>query len=616
MKLRTGCLVLMAMAGSASAQCNVTKYGVPDFDQKRNYLEDNGAVHCVPTSLLNWMGYMANRGRPQALAHSSPNWASMSEYDLIDVRDHNMGEWMGTGDWGGGTSLGGGVSGLVDYLNHYNVGPIIVYGYDSDEDWQVKPKNLYNHLKAGRLVSMCYGRYLYDGDEWERDGGHCVTVVALEDACDSTHARIGFKDPSTGSSDSINTQSAFATKWWDISKQTRDYDGDVYAMWGPQGQAAGSNDTIRLIDKMFSIMPLFVLTADPGRSGGLLQHTAEWLNSDEPNVPQAIRTPNGALVLHAYPDLRSTSMIMITASGPGVPAQVWDYEPVGQEFTSILTLPENPSAFTIDRRGDLLLTINGDIYKYRYAGDGSVRQLAYVKLGLDLKSIAVDDATDDIYALAGAQRLLLKFPGGDLVAAPYSGLLPAAMPVGIVPCVAPNPEDGKVWLCSEASSLIYQLSPGAAAPGWLITGSVQTGGGSQPIGLQFGDHGAMKFLSGNQIREYEIDPASGRYVPSGDPHFENLPASRFLSLARSRSNYDPRIHDGPAYRNIENPDLDTPDITDCVADFNMNSWVNGIDFDEFVYAFELGSYAADINGNSFVNGEDFDVYVQHFVDGC
>ncbi len=619
MTFKNVCVALVLAAGAtapAAAQCNVAKYGVPDFDQRRNYLDDNGSVHCVPTSLLNWMGYMANRGRPKALAHSSSNWASMSEYGLVDVRDHNMGEWMGTGDWGGGTSLGGGVGGLVDYLNHYNVGPVIVVGYASDEDWQVKPKNLYDNLKVGRLVSMCYGRYELDGDQWERDGGHCVTVTALQDACDPSRLWVGFKDPWTGSSDSINTQSAFATKWWDVSRQTRNYDGDVYSMWGPAGQDSGPNDTIKLIDKMFSIMPLFVLTADPGRSSGILQHNAEWLTSDEPNAPQAIPTPNGALVLHAQPDPRSTSTILVTAPGGGAPAQVWDYNPVEREFTSILLLPASPGAFAIDRRGDLLLEISGDLHKYRYAGDGSVRLLSSVKLGLALNSIAVDDATDDVYALSGPQRRLLKFPGGNMEAAPYEGALPEAMPVGIQPCIAPNPLDGKVWMCSEASPSIYQLTPSGAGPGWTITNSLNTGGESQPTSLQFGDHGEMKFLSGNQIKEFEIDPAGERYIPSGDPHFEGVPASRFLTLARSRSNYDPRLHDGPAYRNIEDPDPETPEIPDCVADFDANGFVNGDDFDQFVAAFEAGSIVSDIDFNGFVNGDDFDQFVLAFEGGC
>jgi len=615
------CLTLVAAAGAAqpaSAQCNIAKYGVPDFDQRRNYLPDNGKVHCVPTSMLNWMGYMANRGRPQALAHSSPDWSSMSEYDLVDVRDYNMGGWMGTGDWGSGTSLGGGVSGLVDYLDHYNVGPFIVYGYASDEDWQVKPKHFYNALKIGWLVSMVYGRYKFDGDEWERDGGHCVTLVAVEDACNSSNARVGFKDPSTKDSDSINTQSPFATKWWDISKQTRDYDGDVYSMWGPKGQSPDDNGNIRLIDKVYYIFPLFVLAQDPIQFNGMIKHSVALLNNDEEPPSKIILTPNSAALLHAFPDPRSPNSIIVTAPAGGVPARVWDYDPVDDSFTNIMDLPANPGAFTIDRRGDLILEINGDLHKYRRAADGSVRPIGYVKLGLAIGSLAIDDATDDLYALSAESRRLLKFGGGDLSAEPFNGPLPAGVPSAIVPCVrvACNPADGKPWVTTTASTTIYQLDLAGANPAWAITGGVQTGPGMAPDGLQFGDHGEMKFISGDRIHEWDIDPASGRYVLSGDPHFPNLPASGFLSLARSRSNYDPRIHSGPAWENIENPDPDTEEVLDCPADIDFNGFVNGDDFDKFIADFEAGAIAADFDNNGFVNGDDFDAFSGNFEKGC
>src|SRR5947208_1988110 len=79
MRFMIGALTLGALAGSVQAQCDATRYGIPDFDQRRAYLAGDGAMYCVPTAVLNLMGYIANHGQPQALKHSSSNWAAMSE---------------------------------------------------------------------------------------------------------------------------------------------------------------------------------------------------------------------------------------------------------------------------------------------------------------------------------------------------------------------------------------------------------------------------------------------------------------------------------------------------------------------------------------------------------
>jgi len=54
----------------------------------------------------------------------------------------------------------------------------------------------------------------------------------------------------------------------------------------------------------------------------------------------------------------------------------------------------------------------------------------------------------------------------------------------------------------------------------------------------------------------------------------------------------------------------------CLADFDLNEFVNGEDFDLFVEAFYFGDPSADVNDDTFVSGEDFDLFVEHFEAGC
>ncbi|MCC6230838.1 MAG: hypothetical protein IT432_16630 [Phycisphaerales bacterium] len=54
----------------------------------------------------------------------------------------------------------------------------------------------------------------------------------------------------------------------------------------------------------------------------------------------------------------------------------------------------------------------------------------------------------------------------------------------------------------------------------------------------------------------------------------------------------------------------------CLADYNNDGFVNGLDYDNFADDWEAGNMAADVNGDSFVNGLDYDYFAEHFEAGC
>lgn len=60
--------------------------------------------------------------------------------------------------------------------------------------------------------------------------------------------------------------------------------------------------------------------------------------------------------------------------------------------------------------------------------------------------------------------------------------------------------------------------------------------------------------------------------------------------------------------------------TACLADFNLDGFVDGIDYDEFNAAFENSDpvlqMAADMNGDGFVDGIDYDLFNYYFETGC
>ena len=54
----------------------------------------------------------------------------------------------------------------------------------------------------------------------------------------------------------------------------------------------------------------------------------------------------------------------------------------------------------------------------------------------------------------------------------------------------------------------------------------------------------------------------------------------------------------------------------CRADFDGDGFVTGTDFDQFVVAFEAGSYLADFDCDGFITGADYDLFVLAFEAGC
>ncbi|MFO0833490.1 MAG: GC-type dockerin domain-anchored protein [Phycisphaerales bacterium] len=54
----------------------------------------------------------------------------------------------------------------------------------------------------------------------------------------------------------------------------------------------------------------------------------------------------------------------------------------------------------------------------------------------------------------------------------------------------------------------------------------------------------------------------------------------------------------------------------CSADFNLDGFVNGDDYDAFASLFESGDIGADVNHDGFVNGDDYDAFASSFEAGC
>lgn len=60
----------------------------------------------------------------------------------------------------------------------------------------------------------------------------------------------------------------------------------------------------------------------------------------------------------------------------------------------------------------------------------------------------------------------------------------------------------------------------------------------------------------------------------------------------------------------------TPIPVPCKADFNLDGFVDGFDFDDFIVAFETGAASADTTGDGYIDGFDYDTFMESFEVGC
>jgi hypothetical protein len=620
-------LALLALAGTAlptlAAPCdNIFRYGVPDFDQRRANLDEDGGYHCVPTSAINWMAYMRNHGCAGAMGHSSSNWASNSEHGYVGGRILDMGDQMNTGGIGhSGTTTDGALDGLVDYFEDHNVeGFWIFCAYIMDDDWAPSPKSLRNHMAAGQLIMMIYGRYDLDGDQWERDGGHCVSLVKVNDPC-GTNPLLGFSDPAgdegADDPDRLYHQSPFKIKEWTMKKVTRNMDGDVLNIWEPVGQTGTTGR--KILDKFITLWPMAGWTAPP-TINGVIKFNFHFTNNDEAPEQQQFNLPNNATISSFAPSSRDPGFFATSNLIAGVsPAKLYFFDTAEETWLPLATETSNYLGLTTDRHGNPI-TLTGDqrAKKYRILGDGSVRPVSSIALRYPANAVTTDDKTDDIWILCRNDRKLLRYAGGDLAALPTVYALPTGVTLGGDSSMDFNPVDGKLWLTSVESSAAYQLTRSDLTGQLGLSRIAPLPNSTYPLkrSLRFTDKGLMTFISGGVVRELKDNPTNGLFEPNPRPLFGGKPASGFFAMDRSRTNFNPAKHSGRAWFDHPNPDPETPEITLCPADFNGDNQVDFFDYLDFVSAFDRGNMNADVNFDESLDFFDYLDFVGWYSQGC
>jgi hypothetical protein len=631
--------VLAALAGSAVAPCafaqillpEVTRWTVPDLDQRRSGLANSGNNHCVPTSHINMLAYINDHGFHLAL-HNVTNSYWASEYDDLTDNIHDLGVLMGT-TGSGGTSGQGCIDGMTAWLGGLG------FLYNVNYQWgpDITPSDLYWSIAGGGVSAFCYGRweYINANNRYERTGGgHCVTTRAVKDyrfplQPDANDPLIKYRDPAADEGD-IFHQSPFATSEYRLHRRTANFKGyGITTMWE---MLTGTGDQYRrCIDGFTSISPIFVLQPDTSVNMVKLKTVVHMIDSQE----------EGGFALNNIADvafgITSHHVFAISAVNSDISRLVLG-NPLGGGITHTIDIPGSTGrkiAPGVD--GEVFLALGGLLRCYRPADDGGFTEVhTPATLPIAPTALCFDDLRHGPAVLMGdgSVREYDKTLGTVVV---KTLATPPGWPPTTGPSfqrIVPGHAQGDYWFGPLAGGLLKRYTPAPGVPTRLVLAETVT----PPAGLtltdfDLTDDGSLLLKRGGVLQVLKKNAAGGWDVDNGHP-FTGLAlpgGSALLRMSRSRNNFDPAIHDDPQWKtDVPNPQPLGPETPDCIADVGRvggiaepDGLLNNNDFVVFIDWFftldqraDIGSVGGLPGADGQFNNNDFVVFIDRFFQGC
>lgn len=573
---------------------------VPDFDQKRSVLPNDGKSHCVPTSALNWFAYIANHGYPN-MAPGSGSWAGQGPYNIVSVNLLTMGLMMGTNP-NSGTALNGAVNGMAGWIDiSPYTGQFIVIGANANLFQPYNFDNLAQQAMLGRLVMPRIGWYIEgSGGVITRDGGHLTTMTRAKR--NGTQRTIGLNDPASDNG-LLNVQSEFTREDYNCVDVLRTVDGLPRFVTRVNNYKSGTKQGY--IDGYRAIVPLFGLTTSTDNTSVVMKMPFAFgsAQSSEKSFPTA------APISHLKISSDALSALVMTSSSSPASSSIKKLDFATGQMT---TLFGNQQATTQIATGRF-----GDIYALQQGADSSF--LARIIPGTPdpmsilvpepVSAITYDDFTDSVLLFAHQTRRLYRYPY-QLVAnhaplPPEIFQLPGNLPTGGSRFLTVSPVTGHVWYSTGLSNGFWEIIiPG---DGSVIVNPVTAPSSFFLNDLSIDDAGFMYGCdtSVNLIRMYAPhQPGDGSVtlLATGQHPLANSPCRLRLAMLVSRHNFDEATAKDPAQWDIDLPTEFAPSIPDCPADFDGNDVVDVVDLLRLLGEWGTNGFSdADLNYDGVVD---------------
>ena len=598
--------LLAASAGiatSAGAQCTVYRLGMPDFDQKRSVLPNDGRMYCVPTATTNALAYITNHGYPDLL-DGPRDWQSQANYADISGLLGALGVVMQTNP-DEGTRMGPWNVAVKSVLNgegFFMAGSFQAYGFQG-----LNPHQLADQMRMGAIVMPLIGWYEHVGGDWySRDGGHMVTMWAGFGTCgDPRDMLLGFRDPST--EDSLTQQSNFTTTFSQFSRSAawrflRGEEDIAYPRALYKVDAYGSRDGF--LDGFATIMPMHGLTTDAATQD--ISFFVPQGTSDEPGTKRFRKRPwpGGDRLIAMAQGVLPTEGFVLSEPDRGF-ATLSKVHFLDGDFEAIDTIASAVDV-VVGRDGSAYVAAGSSILRYELTDDGAIGLTDSVVLPAAPASMFYDDATDELLVLSMADRRLFRL-GQDL-AIRRNDSVPTAAPLLGDGSVIVNPIDGSEWIASTGSPMLTKL--GRDVAGRLIVDAQPTlPGVDSPTAVQFDDFGYLHVVDDGVVRAFTPGPREGWVVT--DTPLSGEATGPLFRIGRGRNNNTPGIDDINRL-----PPMPVAGEKDCRADLDLDGELTIFDFLAFQNLFDSGSTWADFDYDGALTIFDFLAFQNAFDAGC
>jgi hypothetical protein len=589
---------------------------MPDFDQRRVPgqapdgsfaigLPNGGKMYCVPTSSMNMMTYLAAHGFPEIEPGPASNleWQTQGRYNQISLDLVDMGILMET-DWYNGTGGTGWYAGVTDWLDTYGaLGKFTVTMYSLTSTFTPNLTSMGEVAISGSIISFAYGRYDNEGTLFgnvvigERHGGHCITFS--HGARIGNWQLLGVRDPGDGN-DNLQTQSSFGNYYIDaIDLPTLicaglDCSHDMtFLNYDPDKEIIG------MIDGYMGIRPKAGYGFTPSNELYWIQ-PAWWGTQVEPIVQLEFPPEMVVQDLAVLPDLEG---LLVLTKADGIPEGIWTTDVLNQDPVMVAQVP-GALGMAMGRHRDLYVLTEFQLLYLRPELEEPV--VATAPIPEPGAAVACDDATGDIIVLCPGDETLRFYKRNLPVGVPVDVQgMPAGMMLGAKPVMATDPPGvgANIWIASDLLPVVYGLRRGD--PGYMEMVNLPAMHGAVALDVDDAGHLFVTTADGEHLELMRTATGGWQLVPPEQKSFPDAPEGLRLEVTRTRTNWDPAVHQDPGWSTNIDPALLEAGlfVPDCDADLNGDGQVDGADV-----GLLLGDWGertlADLDQDGAVDGAD------------
>ncbi len=377
------CLAVATCPDSASGQVTASAFygtgdfvydiqSMPDLDQKRETLFNDGSMYCVPTANMNLLAYAANFGF-DGLPPYPGIWQGETGHDSMTTWIGWLGLFMET-DGATGTTTTGKITGMNNWISEAQQPMCVVASYRKENFWPTID-HAAAHATNGAIVQFSYGRYFWEPGYQgvpvitQRNGGHAVTLkLAYADNGAVIGPRlIHYRNPGSDDGD-LTSNSDFSSDWPTTAANidvSWDSDGNgaweyfaVTSLVDPPDISADDN-RLRLVDSLLALYP-----------GGGLSYSDVEVNSVfvggnlgfvQDQDPSHGKPASGYKVAAVVPHPEMLGSLWVEKSSAGV-ARLRQFSHNGTS-TLLTQLPADTSCATLGFGHEMFVSSGRNIYR-------------------------------------------------------------------------------------------------------------------------------------------------------------------------------------------------------------------------------------------------------------